>query len=215
MKQVSIAQPALLDITNQAGRGTFGANQAWFGSRWQRDSGCGPTAASNILAYHAQRHGRPDICPYITPGQPMTRTAMTQYMHDIWAYVTPGSFGLHDPQDFETGVQAYLRDQGVSCQTSLLRIGPASCSRPSIESAVAFISGALQQDAPVAFLNHSNGSARNLSSWHWVTITALQTDGENVLVTVSDEGWRKQVDFAGWRRTSRLGGALVSVLPDI
>ncbi len=47
-RTVSIRDPETFHIVDESGRSTQGCDQDWFGSEWQRISGCGPTATSAI-----------------------------------------------------------------------------------------------------------------------------------------------------------------------
>jgi hypothetical protein len=76
---------------------------------------------------------------------------------------------------------------------------------------VYFLEGALQQDSPIAFLNLCNGDEKNLQSWHWVTIIALEysEDGNSAFIDILDEGLIKKIDLLLWYKTTTHGGGFV------
>jgi hypothetical protein len=203
-----LANPGLLGIDKIY----FGGNQAWFPSHWQRQAGCGPTAAATVLLYHALRRGARNICPAICQKDlPVSRQDMADFMGQIWEYVTPGMQGLHRAEDFIYGTDNYLGTVGLQADAQLLHITGNHSRRPSHDEAVKFMKDALRQDTPVAFLNYSSGKVHNLDGWHWVTMTGLEQRGNKVFLTLSDEGRKKEIDYTLWHNTSRMGGSLVAL----
>ena len=87
--------------------------------------------------------------------------------------------------------------------------------RPALRDVVWFIEEALQNDAPVAFLNLCNGEEHCLYRWHWVTIVALDfaPDGSRAAATILDEGRQLDIDLAVWHNTTTLGGGFVWFAP--
>jgi hypothetical protein len=69
----AIRNPEYLHVTDEDGTQFLGCEQEWFGTLWQRRSGCGPTVASNLMLYlHRRgpsrfrlmwRMEKPDACP--------------------------------------------------------------------------------------------------------------------------------------------------------
>lgn len=214
---ISIASPELLSVFDKAvNHRSFGGNQDWFPTKWQRDSGCGPTAAATMLSYFSLRRKCERICPKIVNGaQPINREDMADFMNTVWNYVTPGTMGVHRTAQFIGGVSDFMQSLGYGIRAKELVFPRMATKRCCQEQAAEFICSGLENDMPVAFLNYSNGMCDNMSSWHWVSITALEKRGEQLLVTISDEGEMKTIDFGLWMSTSRLGGALVYFLPDI
>ena len=191
-----LAAPDSLTIIGLNGEKYIGGKQEWYEDRWQRMSGCGPVVASNLIWYMTREHGRIEY--YL------------KLMHEMFTFVTPGKLGVNTSAIFSEGIVKYGLKNGLHFDPKILDIAPALRKRPCIDTVREFITGALQMDAPVAFLNLSNGSLDNLETWHWVTIIAL--DAESMHVEVCDYGKKVVMDMSEWLRTSRLGGALVYLM---
>lgn len=57
----SITHPEFFEVHGAGAEDAcFGCDQEWYNSEWQRISGCGPTAASNLVYYIAK--SRPQAC---------------------------------------------------------------------------------------------------------------------------------------------------------
>jgi len=128
-------------------------------------------------------------------------------MSEMYTFVTPGIQGVNNSSIFTDGISRYLAKAGICFNPLVLEIPGKSGERPYIDVVLEFIESALRSDAPVAFLNLSNGSLGNLESWHWVTIIAIETD--TMHVEFCDYGNVHEIDIYEWLRTSRLGGAFI------
>jgi hypothetical protein len=86
---LTVAAPKLLTITDeQTNRTFFGGDQSWYADEWRRRAGCGPTSASNVLAYLAlSRPGLRGLYGYET----MSRENFSRHMEDVYRFVTPKS----------------------------------------------------------------------------------------------------------------------------
>ncbi len=194
----TLKTPMLLMVSDSRGL-SFGGSQLWYRERWARMSGCGPTAASNIVWYYARsRAGLSSLCDV----GGADRTHFLRLMEEMFTFVTPGLKGVNTAAIFTGGLARYGAARGVALTPRVLEVG-----RHSDEIAVRdFIFGALDTDAPVAFLNLSNGALYNLESWHWVTIVGLD---DRCTASIADQGRVLDIDLGKWLQTSRLGGALV------
>ncbi len=184
----------------------FGGNQNWYEDKWRQMSGCGPTAASNIVWYFA-RSRKELSCLY--PIDTGSRQECLQLMNDMFSFVKPGIGGVKNPRVFAKGMTHYAETKGIAAVSEILRIPIRPFRRPDYEKVERFIMKSLQSDLPVAFLNYSNGTLPNLGSWHWVTIVNYKP--EERLTVISDQGFRKEISMFQWLETSFAGGALVSV----
>jgi len=203
--QASILHPDYLDITGTDGGVFHGADQAWFPGRWQRISGCGPTAAAMVTAYLARTR---DGCAPLYPEGEMRQEAFAAHMSRVWQHVTPGHMGLHRPEKFSDGLAGYAARCGVTLHPHLFEVSGAGSSRPDWFACAEFVRGALARDCPVAFLNLSNGAEASLESWHWVVITAL--DGGQAAIL--DGGRARLIDLALWYQTTPKRGGLVAAV---
>ncbi len=199
--------PQLLLITRPGGHPpAFGGDQTWYASRWQRQSGCGPTTAATLLAYLAQ------TCPQaasLLPSQPLHYDTFVPWMQQLWGFVTPDARGVHKADRLLDGVLALASSHQLFLEPHVFLVPAATSKRPPWDSCLAFIKDGLEQNSPVAFLNRSRGRLTNLESWHWVTITALCQTRQGTVAEVSDSGERKTIKLSLWYQSSRLGGDLV------
>ncbi len=199
---LTLTQPVCLEI--QTPRGVrIGGSQAWYPRYWQRMSGCGPTSAANQIWYLAR--SRPRLRPLLHAGSGNDKAAFVRLQLEMFNFITPGMGGVNKSRIFTRGAVAFGKARGVSLAAHALDIPKGA--RPGPDEMRDFIETGLRGDCPVAFLNLASGDQRQLESWHWVTVIAL--DGETLEATVSDQGRLLTVDLAQWLRTSRLGGAFV------
>lgn len=171
-------------------------------------SGCGPTAAANIVWYLAQAHRE---LAGLYPVQCGSWEEYRQLMLEMFNFVRPGIGGVNDPSVLAAGLMHYAAQAGFAARSRILRVPSrlSGHSRPSCEKLTDFIYEALAADRPVAFLNYSNGRLKSLDSWHWVTVTAISPERYSVII--SDHGRRKEISLYEWRNTSIGGGAMVAV----
>ncbi len=189
----------LLKVRDPLGGSTVGGSQLWYRERWPRISGCGPTAASNIVWYYAR--SRPQLSS-LCDATRADRAHFLRLMDEMFTYVTPGMQGVNSASIFTGGLGRYGYAHGVNLSSHVLEAGRHIGDNDARE----FISRALNEDAPVAFLNLSNGALENLESWHWVTIVALD---DRMTASIADQGRVFEIDLGRWLKTTRLGGALV------
>jgi len=198
MKEM-LAKPNLLKISSYVG-----GDQDWYPKFHQRNVGCGPTTASNILWYISQSSPRLSC---LCGRKAANRSEFLNLMQEVFRFVTPGLVGICNPHIFAAGTIKYGEAHGISFNHRLLKVPVYRKKRPSFEEISQFISEAMKIDSPIAFLNLSNGKTSNLYNWHWVTIIGF--DCETLTATICDEGKRLDIDLAVWVKTSLLGGAFV------
>ncbi len=205
--ELSISHPALLSIADKdPGRSFFGGAQEWYSTDWSRRAGCGPTCASNILAYLSLTH--PALLP-LYGYESMGRVDFSRHMEDVYPHLTPGRAGLNRVELFSDGVVAYAAERGIMLESHTLALpGRMTRGRPAVSQLAEFIKAGLMSDCPVGFLNLHRGREKNLQSWHWVTIVAAEFEEDRLLVTVSDEGQQIKLDMRLWYLTTPMRGAL-------
>ena len=196
------------DLTNT--NPSWGADQDWFlSSDFHRKAGCGPTTATNILAYLSQT--QPEYTP-LWSNQNYTGAGYQQMMEKIWTFVTPKRLGLYSFKDFSGGIQDYGKSHNLSLKTRILDISYQWAKKLPWEQVERFLKTELEAQNPIAFLNYSNGNLKNLESWHWVTLIGYQSlPNQNGSATIIDNGLLFEIDFKNWYQSTLLGGALVSV----
>ena len=204
--EFSVSHPALLTVTDGAERPFFGGAQGWYSTDWSRRAGCGPTCASNILAYLALT--RPALSSlYGHPNR--NRSDFSRHMEEVYPFLTPGSMGLNRVELFSEGVVEFARDRGALLEPHVFKVsGRTTRSRPGVSALADFVKAGLAADCPVGFLNLSRGREKNLQSWHWVTVAAADIDENRLLVTVSDEGRQLRLDLRLWYLTTPMRGGL-------
>ncbi|MCX7773006.1 MAG: hypothetical protein N2376_07840 [Clostridia bacterium] len=207
MKQI-LSQTELLNILSDEGEATVGGSQNWYPIKWQRISGCGPTAASNLMWYMIR--SQPEL-QSLSHSEQNDRNSFVALMSEIFTFITPGMGGVNTSTIFTEGALKYAAAHGVALKPHVMEIRKRPFKRPSSDEVSAFIHSALQANKPVAFLNLSNGKLTNLESWHWVTIIALETVENTGAMTalITDQGLTFEIDLTKWLKTSILGGALV------
>ena len=193
--RVTLTHPENMNITDANGDVFIGGSQRWYTRFWRRMSGCGPVSASNLIWYKTDT--------------PRTKDRYCQLMEKMFTYVTPGSHGVNTSTIFTEGIMRYGADTGLSYTTKVIEIPKTPADRPDAGAVSAFITDALQVDSPLAFLNLSSGSIKSFDSWHWVTITAFDTD--TMQAEICDYSKQICADIAEWLETSKLGGAIVSL----
>ena len=200
---LTLAHSEFFEIMTPTGT-AIGGSQDWYPEERPRRAGCGPVAASNIMWYMSRL--RPEwrrLCDVSSRDKP----SFIRLMQEMYNYVTPGQRGVNTSAIFTDGAVRFGAAHGVTLTPRVLEIPELLRRRPSWDAVCDFISAALSENRPVAFLNLSNGALQNLENWHWVTIFALDAGAKTV--SVSDQEKVLSIDLAKWLETTLLGGALV------
>ena len=206
MQKITIKNPQLLEFTTPDGELCTGGNQDWYDDHWRQMSGCGPTAASNIIWYQA--HSRAELGALCEAGSGDYADFRT-LMDTMFGHITPGRGGVHSSNLFIPGLLEYCQSRGVPMEADRLDIRRMPRNAPKVEEIREFLVRWLEKDCAVAFLNLSNGALKLPDSWHWVTIISIEP--ESMTALISDEGRTYEADMGKWIETSVLGGALVAL----
>ena len=205
-----LMHPELLEITCPNGELAVGGSQDWYPGRWQKLSGCGPTAASNLIWYMSRtRPGLKTLCD-VGAGD---YGHFLELMLEFFSHLTPGLKGVNKSWMFIDGITRFCAARNMTLGSRALEIPKELHERPGIDSAGSFITAALQADAPLGFLNLNSGTLADFEDWHWVTIIGY--DAEETAATITDKGRVQHVDLSEWLKTSKLGGAMVYLESDI
>lgn len=197
----------LFKIIDEKTQKTYdGCNQVWYPSKWQRLSGCGPSAASNIFFYLSHSQSTLGLEEGLN-----TKEAWLSLMKEMWTYVTPSIRGVNTLKMFYQPMLAYTKSKGVNVEYRICDVPKDRSQRPELKDIVIFLEEALEKDAPIAFLNLCNGEEKKLDRWHWVTIISLEytEDRQSVFVDILDQGEIKRINLALWYNTTTLGGGFV------
>lgn len=186
----------------------FGCDQEWYQSHWQRISGCGPTAASNLM-YYISRSQQAASGVTIANNKEKCLTLMEK----VWGYVTPTQQGVDTTKRFMDSLGRYLDELQLKAELRVLNVAKDIKNRPTVEDVVTFIDQAMRNDAPVAFLNLCNGDETALEEWHWVTVISLEVseDTSQVYVEILDESQIKRINLSLWLSTTTRGGGFVYI----
>lgn len=208
IKTTSIKALEHIHVIDSNGFEYFGCNQEWYSTFWQRLSGCGPSVATTLLLYLV-RSGQIE---FAVSGTDQADCKLV--MDDIWTYITPTRRGVNTSEIFCQGITRFAEDQEIALACERLVFSRFDEIRPTLEEAVDFIERGLDRDCPVAFLNLHHGKAKNLESWHWVSIVSVDRDGayDTVRVTIFDGDKADKIDFKTFYETTKKGGALVSLI---
>ena len=192
-------------IEDGAGQSWFGGDQQWFPRGFHKEAACGATTCANIMGYLARtRTEYAELAAFDLS----LRSGFLSFMQQVYPCVRPGLIGIM-PAYFTRGVREYALSRGYRDETEILTIPGARNRRPTPGKVGRFIAASLEEDRPVAFLNLSNGRVKNLDSYHWVTIAAL--DESALLITIIDNGRKLEVDMGKWLKKTAMGGALVQI----
>jgi hypothetical protein len=204
MKKISLSNIDAFKISdNDTNEVFYGCCQDWFGTGWQRLSGCGPSVACNIFMYHGRGDAAGDHI--------RNKRSCAAMMEEVWKYVTPTKRGIHTTEMLCERVMAYGASKGMLISSARCEVPEKRSLRPSPGEVASFLEDALTRDLPVAFLNLCNGQEKNLDEWHWVTVAAMETgdpDGRLPLC-VLDRGRIVKIDLALWLDTTSCGGGFV------
>jgi hypothetical protein len=178
---------------------SFGLNQEWYLTKWQRLSGCGPTAASSLIYYTFSN----DLS--------LNKLAAIKLMEDVWTYVTPGMGGVYKRSMFTSGLQRYFETNKISSNISSIEITKSKKTRLSLVETITFIETGLNLNSPIAFLNLDNGDEKKLDEWHWVVVSGIDIHEAHsqVFIHIIDDGKLFAIDLELWLRTTKKGGAFV------
>lgn len=192
-------------VEESSGKCFYGCEQEWYHTDWQRQSGCGPTTACNLLSYMEASNLSKKKQISISKEYGLFR------MQESWKYVTPTENGIPTSKMFCEYFLTYAGEKGMEVSCHSINISQEVNSYHELHDIVKFIEAAMIKDSPVAFLNLCNGEVSNLDKWHWVTIISIEYDENEteVYVDTLDEGLIKKVDFRLWYNTTTLGGGLV------
>jgi RHS repeat-associated protein len=166
----------------------YGGDQGWYKSELSKgqagstkaESGCGSIAATNILAYYAQRNTNnkgAQLLPTHVTSSTMTRADYINFANDIYmnyVHQIVWGLGVWSSDSFIEGMLEYGKTRNVTLKAYRLGNNDASW-----EDAYDFIKTGLSFDCPVALLVKWNKYVASLSEYnitadyHWVTITEL------------------------------------------
>ena len=200
--KISLSDIEAFKIVDRAtGEVFYGCSQDWFGTHWQKLSGCGPAAVTNILMYRNS----------VKDGSVRDKGTAESLMEEVWKFITPTTKGIPTVEMLLERVTSYGEARGKITLYRDCVVPREKSMRPSIETVASFIDDALGRDAPVAFLNLCNGDENTLEDWHWVTVVEMErraSDGR-VIVNILDRGRKMPIDLSLWLETTTSDGGFL------
>lgn len=178
----------------------FGGDQDWYKSFWKRLAGCGPTTASTITMYETRK---------IEGTANYTKLQFIDLMNTMWQYVTPREKGVSSTDIYTEGYDRYIKENSINLsEHKVMNIEP---NGHSIIEVFEFLSKAIDNNHPIAFLNLDNGGIKALESWHWVTIVGISYNGSTneLYATIADGEEKKEINLGIWLEKTTKGGGFV------
>jgi len=117
--------------------------------------------------------------------------------------------GVNHINIFIDGIKAYALNKGVDISIKSLSVDKKTRKNRSIEDLKEFTKKGLEGNSPIAFLALSRGKEHRLQNWHWITITSIVINGDQVIAKASDEGLIRQFDLSLWYMTTKMHGGLI------
>ncbi|MBN2797385.1 MAG: hypothetical protein JXR88_18385 [Clostridia bacterium] len=130
-------------------------------------------------------------------------------MNQVYRYVTPGIWGIHKTHMFVKGVLDYAGSLGFHLIVHSLILHPKTLKDRSLNALIAFVQTAFDSDSPIAFLNLDVGEAKRLQPWHWITITQVYFENDQIMAVASDEGQERVFNLGLWYLTTKKHGGLI------
>jgi len=189
-QEISLERLKLKDTT----RG-YGVSQEWYATRWQQQAGCGPSVATNLILF--------------LDNQPKTKQQAIDLMHKVWDYITPSFGGVNTTKKFYGGLSNYGTDNDRDWNYEFCDVKMNKNDRPSLNVIKDFIIKGLNK-SPVAWLNLDSGKARQIDSWHWMTIYGIYEDiNQQTIIKILDNGNCIECDLSIWYNSTKIGGGFV------
>ncbi len=183
---------------------SYGCNQLWYHTEWQRRAGCGPSVVSNIFIYLFHHY-------FFCTNNAISKSWALLVMEEVWDYVTPSMRGVNTTKMLFDGAAGYAQSKSLTLNYSFLDIPNDNRLRPKMDEIIEFIEKGLAKNTPIAFLNLCNGKEARLYRWHWVTLVRLIVDQNysHIMADILDDGKLFSIDLGLWVDTTTLGGGFV------
>jgi hypothetical protein len=168
----------------------YGGNQEWLSEETQQDRGCGVVASANILAYMAMKD--PELSTLYGYNS-LSKKNYTNFMGNVNDYVYAISTGV-GAYDFVKDTKSYAKDKGIKLSYEEINMNSG------FGNVVDFITEAIQNDHPVAFLDYfdtinytETDSTTGDYYAHWVVITGILENRTTGDVTLEISSWGEKL----------------------
>jgi len=102
-----------IEIKDTNGKKYLGGDQHWYKNKFHALSGCGPTVASEILAYLARENPKKCGGLYAFDIKNIDADDFVLHMDSVREYVKPGIKGLTSVSFFESSSKEFALNRGV------------------------------------------------------------------------------------------------------
>jgi hypothetical protein len=205
---ISIKNPQHFNITDSSGRTTYGGDQEWYIKNWHQRAGCGPTSATNLIAYLALTNSNKR---FLYDYKTVDKQNFSYQMETLFNYVTPGAMGVNHIEMFINGMKTYSEDREIPIQVHSFSVDKKTLKSRNRTDLIDFIKKGLSNDCPLAFLALSRGKESRMQNWHWITITSVDIMDDAIIATASDEGRIRHFDLQLWYETTKMHGGLIYI----
>ncbi len=156
---------------------TLGANQYWFNQKFAALSGCGPTTASEILAYLAKKYPNTMRGIHAEATGELERKTFVQFMQAVREFVKPGMMGLTDIDFYTRETLNYAQSRGIALSAKQID------TRLGDQAAFRHVADTIDAGLPLALLILTNPHPDIREyTWHWMTVIGYDRDDETIIV---------------------------------
>ncbi len=187
-------------VVNDSGVTHYGATVEWFKKKEQIQFGNSIITATNLILF--------DFAKSIKLAYDKNAINSMQVcglMEEMWEILYPIKQGKVSMQAFINGVEFFAISKNINYSFTYRTID-STTSKSIKESIVGFISQALTNNRPVAFLNETSINSLH-KQWEWVLIFKIENEGNNVHVI--DNGEIKTIDLLEWLNSEESQGGFV------
>lgn len=121
----------------------------------------------------------------------------------------PASSGLNSTELFREGMDKLLGGRTAPCAAGCWMCPPTNANAPQFSGRLISSGRPSEADSPIAFLNLDRGALPGLGSWHWVSLIAMDHEGDKLTATAADNGQLLGLDIGLWLETTKRSGGFV------
>jgi|GEM_PF-1600091 len=184
-----------------------GANQYWATNKFHALSGCGPTTASEILAYLSVTY--PLSCASLTQDMkiPLKKETFKDYITQVRAYVKPSINGLTDINFYQNQLLAFAKTKQVELSSNQIS------SELTADEAFEEIVNVIDHGLPLALLILKNPHKDiDPYTWHWMTVIGYDIPKKRL--RIATHGREHELDFVHvWCQMSTCYSGLIYFWP--
>lgn len=177
----------------------YGATVEWFKKKEQVQFGNSIVTATNIILFDFAKSIKQAYDKDV-----LNSMQVRGLMDEMWEILYPIKQGKVSLQAFINGVEFFATSKRIN-YSSTYRTIDSTTSKNIKDSIIEFITDALSNNRPVAFLNQNSSSLNN--QWDWVLIFKVENEGKTV--SVLDNGKVESIDLLEWLNMEAAEGGFV------